>query len=158
MSSTLKKSMTLALVSLNRVTGEASYLNAGHNSIYLVRADQSAQAILVPGTPLGMSAEPEFGTKQFRMEENEFLFLFTDGLIENQGPNGEVFAARELKKVLSKTKKPGEVKDVILDRVKILWQNSAPEDDVAFLIVSREPPADTVEHADHDQDKLGAVS
>jgi signal transduction histidine kinase/serine phosphatase RsbU (regulator of sigma subunit) len=155
-SSSLQKSMTLALVSLNRVTGQASYLNAGHNPIYLVHADHSTQAILAPGTPLGMSAEPAFGTKQFRLEENEFLFLFTDGLIENQGPNGEYFAARELKKILSRTEKPGEVKDVILDRVKILWQNSAPEDDVAFLIVSREPPqlalpTDT-------KDELGAAS
>jgi signal transduction histidine kinase/serine phosphatase RsbU (regulator of sigma subunit) len=157
-SSTLQKSMTLALVSLNRVTGQASYLNAGHNPIYLVHADHSTQAILAPGTPLGMSAEPEFGTKQFRLEENEYLFLFTDGLIENQGPNGEYFAARELKKVLSKAEKPGLVKDVILDRVKILWQNSAPEDDVAFLIVSREPPAATVQSSDHEPTKLEAVS
>jgi signal transduction histidine kinase/DNA-binding response OmpR family regulator len=148
-SSTLQKSMTLALVSLNRVTGQASYLNAGHNPIYLVHSDHSAQAILAPGTPLGMSPEPEFGTRQFRVEENEFLFLFTDGLIENQGPNGEQFAARELKKVLSRTQKPGEVKDVILDRVKILWQNRAPEDDVAFLIISRESQV-----AVRDEDKL----
>jgi serine phosphatase RsbU (regulator of sigma subunit) len=52
-----------------------------------------------------MSTEPEFGTRQFRLEENEFLFLFTDGLIENQGPNGEYFAARELKKRSSRRRK-----------------------------------------------------
>jgi signal transduction histidine kinase/DNA-binding response OmpR family regulator len=155
-STTLQKSMTLALVSLNRATGQASYLNCGHNPIYLVRADQSTQSILAPGTPLGLSAEPEFGTKQFRLEEHEFLFLFTDGLIENQGPNGEQFAARELKKVLSRTATPGEVKDVILDRVKILWQNKAPEDDVAFLIVSRE--SSSVALYPDEKDDFNAVS
>jgi hypothetical protein len=48
------------------------------------------------------------------------------------------------------------VKDVILDRVKILWQNSAPEDDVAFLIVSREP--EKLGLSEDTQDKLEAVS
>jgi serine phosphatase RsbU (regulator of sigma subunit) len=155
-SNTLQKSMTLALVSLNRSTGVASYLNAGHNPIYLVRADHSAQSILAPGTPLGISEEPEFGTKHFRLEENEYLFLFTDGLIENQGPNGEQFASRELKKILSKTERPDEVKDVILDRVKILWQNKAPEDDVAFLIVSREPSLSALRN--DSKDELGVAS
>lgn len=155
-SSTLEKSMTLALVSLNRATGEACYLNAGHNAIYLVRADHTAQSILAPGTPLGMSIEPEFGTRQFRLEENEFLFLFTDGLIENQGPNGEHFASRELKKILASSERPDAVKDVILDRVKLLWQNKAPEDDVAFLIVSREPSLGSV--SPDTDDKLKAAS
>jgi signal transduction histidine kinase/serine phosphatase RsbU (regulator of sigma subunit) len=143
-SSTLQKSMTLALVSLNRSTGQGCYLNAGHNPIYLVHADHSSQSILAPGTPLGMSHEPEFGTRQFRMETNESLFLFTDGLIENQGPNGEQLASRELKKILARTEKPRELKDMILDRVKILWQDKAPEDDVAFLIISREQQVATL--------------
>jgi signal transduction histidine kinase/serine phosphatase RsbU (regulator of sigma subunit) len=155
-SSTLQKSMTLALISLNRNTGQACYLNAGHNPVYLVHADHSSQPILAPGTPLGMSSEPEFGTKQFRLESNEFLFLFTDGLIENQGPNGEQLASRELKKILSRTERPKELKDVILDRVKILWQDKAPEDDVAFLIVSREQEGGSRRDPSHEE--LPAVS
>ena len=137
-STTLEKSMTLALVSINKLDGQGCYLNAGHNQIYLIHGDHSSQSILCPGTPLGMAEQPIFGTKQFQLNEDDFLFLFTDGLIENCGPNGERFPTRELKQLLSQAADPEELREAIIAKMESLWQDQPPQDDVAFVILKRE--------------------
>ncbi len=66
--------------------------------------------------------------------------MFTDGLFENRGPQGETLSQRQLKKILTEHKQPESIKREIISTCELLWKNNAPEDDCTFLLVKWEKP------------------
>jgi len=71
-----------------RSSGEVELFNAGHLPVIAVRQG-SIRLLESTGLPLGMFHEATFTPARVRLGAGDMLFLFTDGLSEARGENGE---------------------------------------------------------------------
>ncbi|SMF53539.1 PP2C family protein-serine/threonine phosphatase [Pseudobacteriovorax antillogorgiicola] len=92
--------MTMAFVGFNIETGEGYYLNAGHRPV-LVHDHDMVHSLLIPGDPLGRVPNGTFGQREFRLSPGDYLFLFTDGLIENHINTNLAIKSRFIRRILT---------------------------------------------------------
>jgi predicted ATPase/serine phosphatase RsbU (regulator of sigma subunit)/GAF domain-containing protein/tRNA A-37 threonylcarbamoyl transferase component Bud32 len=126
--------MTTAFFCLDLRNGITSYLNAGHNC-WLHLTKEKNRSRIVGGTPLGMDAAPSFAVKEFDFQPGDLIFAFTDGLIENQGPDGKVLALRQLHKHLSAESSAHEMVSRVAAMGHEVWRTTPAEDDCTFLAI-----------------------
>ena len=134
----LNLQMTMVFLAIDLRTGRAFYQNAGHNQIYRV-GKEGTGPVLAPGNPLGLDVEPRTGGKELGLDSGDMLFLFTDGLIENAGPDGKVLTGRRLKKLLHGDN-PDRLRKKVLDSAALIWQDHPAEDDCSFLVIRWQKP------------------
>lgn len=79
--------------------GSLEFSNAGHNPPLLVRAG-SVSPLTAGAPPLGFSGHTRFEAECFRLEAQDFLFLYTDGLSEAANGDGEEYGAKRLEEAL----------------------------------------------------------
>ncbi len=92
--------LTLFVAILSRDGSRMRYANAGHNSQFLLRADHRAQRLCSTGRPLGLLPGGQYQTVEVDLEPGDWLFLYTDGLIEAENSEGEEFGMERLEKLL----------------------------------------------------------
>ena len=76
------------------------YVNAGHNSQFLLRADGSVERLESTGRPLGLLPGAGFAAKQLTLTDGDSLFFYTDGLVETENESGEEFGMERLERLL----------------------------------------------------------
>ncbi len=91
---------TFFLGVLDGSTGCLHYVNAGHNTQFLLRSDGAVERLASTGRPPGLY--PGGGYQQLSVElgDQDTLFLFTDGLVETEDESGEPFGAARLEALL----------------------------------------------------------
>lgn len=95
--------MTMACISLDARTGALLFANAGHVLPYIRRKhDRKWSMIESSGMPLGTSIDSDYAVAEVELELNigDRLFLYTDGLVEEESPLGEPFGYERLERVL----------------------------------------------------------
>jgi serine phosphatase RsbU (regulator of sigma subunit)/HAMP domain-containing protein len=136
-----KKLMTMAFVSLDLMTGELLYLNAGHNPIYFVQGKERVIKVVANrGSRLGFTAEGDFSVKKIQLQAGDIIFMYTDGLIENSGPDDETIRERHLKNLLALPLDVHELNRKIISECEKIWQAEPPRDDVTTLVVQWKGP------------------
>lgn len=138
--------MTMAFMHVSLRTGQVAFLNAGHNMPYLVKSPPGADALSVTnlvarGSRLGESPRPEFDVVHTKLDPGDVIVLYTDGLMENQGPDGRVFSVREMKQVLQARRSAAEIRDELVARAKGVWQDQPVADDHSILVFRWTPAA-----------------
>jgi sigma-B regulation protein RsbU (phosphoserine phosphatase) len=83
--------LTLFYGVVDRATRQIVYANAGHPHAFRVRADGEVLRLGATDLPLGMVTLDEYAEASASWEENDLLFLFTDGL-------SDVYPARKKRK------------------------------------------------------------
>ena len=87
---------------INLETGEFQYANAGHQPGLLFRQKSGAIENLEPnGTLIGIFRDPVFKTETIRLEKDDRLLLYTDGIIEAKNLGGEIYSTEKLKEFLA---------------------------------------------------------
>lgn len=74
---------------LNLITGELSYINAGHNSPILVHNGKAAYMPKASGIPLGVWEEAEYEIMHTNLVPGDTLLLYTDGVTESMDINSQ---------------------------------------------------------------------
>jgi phosphoserine phosphatase RsbU/P len=77
-------------------TRKLSYVNAGHNSPIIRRADGRTERLESGGLPLGITTEATFLTAEVELHPGDLLVLFTDGVVEAFNSAGEEFSDARL--------------------------------------------------------------
>ena len=129
--------MTMLFLCLDLKTGEVIYVNAGHNPIYLVQhIDKSVKIIPNPGNRLGYIDKLDVKIRKFRISPNDCVFLYTDGLIENTGPDTEkdIITSKNLKKLLEQDLNLLQMKERLIKEMQRVWKDQPLADDVTFMI------------------------
>ena len=126
--------MSMVLLVVDFDLNKAFYINCGHTFIYHLTR-KKVRAVLVPGSTLGQSEEPLFGCREFPIESGESFILFTDGLFENTGKDGEPIKERDLTRKLEHSMKPAMIKDLITETISDHWADMEVEDDLTCLIL-----------------------
>jgi sigma-B regulation protein RsbU (phosphoserine phosphatase) len=91
---------TLFLAVLDGGTGRLRYVNAGHNTQFVVRRDGSAVRLVSTGRPPGLYPGGPYEEHGVEMRNGDALFLFTDGLVETEDESGEPFGMSRLEALL----------------------------------------------------------
>lgn len=123
-------------------TGELRFSNAGHNPPFILTAEgQLTEIGKHQGLPLGVLSDPELSTKvpysekTVKLEKNDTLILYTDGVTEAMDSTFKLFGQEKLMDVLKPLyQKPlTEIVDTILESIKEHGGKAAQSDDCTLL-------------------------
>jgi phosphoserine phosphatase RsbU/P len=83
---------TAVLAEFDPATRRLAYVNAGHNSPVIRRANSSTQRLESASLPLGITSEATFPSAEVTLQPGDTLVLFTDGVVEAFNSAGEEFS------------------------------------------------------------------
>jgi serine phosphatase RsbU (regulator of sigma subunit) len=127
--------MTMAFVCVDLSTRQGSFLNAGHRPPFMVHG-RDVKPLICRGNMLGAMDVPEFELKDFTLPPGSTLALYTDGLMENEGPTGTTWHEKQLTRHLQTTgADPQATVQAITQELQEFWQRNKIRDDCALLLV-----------------------
>jgi serine phosphatase RsbU (regulator of sigma subunit) len=111
-------------------------VNAGHNPPLIAR---NCNLINLPNTGvlLGCFESAEFVRKDYLLESNDVLVMFTDGITEANNAKGETYGDERLEKMIIENcnMTAHKLKDAIYKDVKLFEGGAEQTDDITMLIV-----------------------
>jgi len=132
--------MTMSCISLDSRTGHLRFANAGHVFPYLRRRG-SDEWVMVEGSvglPLGKSVDVDYLAveQELQLDIGDRLFLFTDGLVEEESPLGEPFGYDRLEHLLREHahSDAGVLHQAILDALRSHCGRDGFDDDVTLAV------------------------
>ena len=140
---------------LDPATGLLTYINGGHEPLYLVNRSGIKETLLPTGPAVGMMPNVEFATAKVQFEAGDILLGYTDGVTEGKNPDGELFTNRRLQSLLDSVAHGGDpqyraespLSDPVVSATQLISQletqlfdhiDSAPQfDDITILAVQK---------------------
>jgi serine phosphatase RsbU (regulator of sigma subunit) len=95
---------------------ELRYVNAGHNSQFVLRKQGGFDRLSSTGRPLGLIAGAGYEQVSLPLDDGDVLFFYTDGMLEAENEAGEFLGAERLESALASS--PGTDVDTILAHVE----------------------------------------
>lgn len=94
--------VTLFLCIVNVTTGEAKYVNCGHNPPLIKRHNGSYEYLDVPtNIVLGVFENVEYNICKTKLKSGDKLFLYTDGITEAYNDKNEMYGEKRLQETLN---------------------------------------------------------
>lgn len=122
-------------------TGELLYCNAGHNPAYFVRASGTIERFPnALGIPVGFDGTTVYQDQRAALEPGDALFLYTDGVVEAHGEDGNMLGDAGLEELLDGAQ--NETPEALCRRITKYvdeFQKSHLFDDVTTLTLRRTP-------------------
>ena len=129
---------TVFLAALTPMSGELSYVNAGHEPALIVGPDGSTRELRPTGPALGLMPEMTFESGEAHLGRGDFLFAFTDGLVEARNPEGESFGNDRLREALRANNSSAKALVAgAVDAVHGFTGQAEPHDDLTLLAAMR---------------------
>ena len=123
---------------LNRVTREFDYARAGHELPLILNARRDPLPVkLGRGQFLGIFLEPLIDEQCITLPADSLLVMYTDGVTEAQGPDGEFFGEERLQAVLYTGHNPTAQAacEAALAEVRAFGDYAAQSDDITIIAV-----------------------
>ncbi len=128
--------VTVFLSILNINTGELKFTNAGHNYPYIIKADKTLVTLREKHGPIVAAMEGlTYKESSIILDEDDTLFLFTDGVTESMNAQEELYGEARLEDFLLKS----DIRDVrstingLIDDVALYEDGNAQTDDITVL-------------------------
>ncbi|MGD1713569.1 GAF domain-containing SpoIIE family protein phosphatase [Dapis sp. BLCC M172] len=129
---------TLFFGVLDPKTGLLSYVNGGHEPLFIINQDGIKQTLNSTGPAVGMMPNMKFEIKEVQLEPGEILIGYTDGVTEAKCPEGKLFTDKRLKEMVEK---PANSASELIGRIKNklfdYMEDAAQFDDITMLAVRR---------------------
>ncbi|WP_020585643.1 PP2C family protein-serine/threonine phosphatase [Desulfobacter curvatus] len=129
------KFFTIIYLVLNTKTGNLIYCNAAHPPQILIRANGDLDLLDKGGSIIGMEGLVPFEQENKILRSGDKLLLYTDGLIEHRGRQGEFFGFDRLLALVDELKKL-PVKEMLAnlyDALMAFGDGSLPADDISLM-------------------------
>jgi sigma-B regulation protein RsbU (phosphoserine phosphatase) len=137
-SSAPNKFITLLVAAVDPSSGEVGYLNAGHNPGMLVRAGGEVEELTTGGMPLGLFAKGTFEHRSLKMETDDLLCFYSDGITECASPEDEEFGEERLRDLLlEQASSPLAEIVAAVDRAVTEFAAGLPQGDDQTLVLVR---------------------
>lgn len=121
-------------------TGRLSYINGGHEPVFVVSGSGIRARLSATGPAVGLTADPRYPISECTLEPGDILFGYTDGATEARSPADRLFGRDRLVALLEG---PVESADQLIGRIRSAlfdYIDAAPqEDDITLLAVQRLP-------------------
>ena len=133
---------TAVVVGYHNTKRKLYFSYAGHPPAYVQRAGREWEALaLSPSSgptnlPLGILPKAKYDMEDIRMEPGDRICLYTDGVTDCAGPDGEPFGYAGLVASLDRNARlsPAGLKAAVLGDLNRHLGGSRPDDDVTLLI------------------------
>jgi sigma-B regulation protein RsbU (phosphoserine phosphatase) len=130
--------VTLFFGKLNINTGEVQYANAGHNPFIIIRKEGLTKYQKIEaGIVLGAFEDYVFVNETIKLEHEDTLFMYTDGITEAMNFESKLFGEERLLEITSKSGSRN-VKDLIdqtLEGVSVFVDGTEQSDDITLLVM-----------------------
>jgi len=118
-------------------TGTFEYVNAGHVPPLIRRGPGVIDRLDLASFPVGMFPEAEYESASVKLEKDDFLVIYTDGVSEAANVQAEMFEEERLRGLLEnfKGQTVEELAETIREGVKAFTEGAAQSDDVTILVI-----------------------
>jgi len=117
--------------------GEVEICSAGHNPPLLVRSNEVIK-ISSTGIPIGLFCNSKYESKCLTVDNNDTLFLYSDGLTESTSKDIEYGEERLIKTVSSlKSAPPKELISGVLEDLNTFLSGGQRKDDITMMALKR---------------------
>jgi len=125
-------------------TGAFQYVNAGHVPPLIRRSSGAIERLDLASFPVGMFPEAEYESAAVKLEQGDFLVIYTDGVSEAVNVKAEMFEEERLQHVLRdfKGQTVEELAEAIRESVRVFSEGAAQSDDITILVVQYKGTAD----------------
>jgi len=132
---------TLFFGILDAETGKLSYINGGHEPLYIVNPGGGVKAKLAAtGPSVGIDPTFSFNIQQTQIEPGDLLLGYTDGVTEACAADGSFFTVDRLMAILdTPAAGAGELLDRIANRIQQHIGDAEQFDDITLLAIRRLP-------------------
>jgi adenylate cyclase len=123
---------------LNLASGMIAYVNAGHDSPFLLRAGAEAlEFSSVGGPPLGTIEDFEYPVERHQLTPGDLLLLYTDGVTEAEDTNATFYTASRLKLFLRSAPSASAkaLVELVREDVRRFAAGAEQADDITLLAV-----------------------
>ncbi len=129
------RSMTMTFACIDLKTNMCHFLNGGHCPPFRIH-EQKVNPLVARGDILGFAEHFRGEAKKIQLEPGDMLLFYTDGLLENEGPDGRHLKQREIWDCLRQPDQSvDQILQHILSRAEAIWQEQPPMDDCTFFII-----------------------
>ncbi|RPJ69592.1 MAG: HAMP domain-containing protein [Acidobacteria bacterium] len=129
--------LTLFVGIVDTHQGVLRYVNAGHNTQFVLRRETGLERMSTTGMPLGLFSGHGYHERTVRLEEGDLLFFYTDGMVETENEAGEVWGVEHLEPLLLQG--PNTDVDAVLARVdgevRRFRGGAEPLDDATLMVL-----------------------
>ncbi len=125
--------ITFVALVVNPKEKKITFSNAGQSHFYLIRGSK-VHPIHEEGMCLNITEEPEYKNKSFKIETNDTIYMFTDGLIEIAENKGNLSKEKTGQLLLKETKKRSSPKEII-EAFRKISTEGVFYDDITLLSV-----------------------
>ncbi|MGD6810899.1 MAG: SpoIIE family protein phosphatase [Candidatus Bathyarchaeia archaeon] len=130
--------VTLFFGLLNETDRTLTYVNAGHNPPFMFRSrDGTVEKLLPTGIVLGAVENMEYKARSVKIEKDDIVVMFTDGVTESINSRGEMFGEKRLIENIQKNAhlSAQAILEQILSSVKACAGDVPQFDDITLLII-----------------------
>ena len=119
----------------NQKTKELSYTNAGHWPALLKKKDGKIVELNTQGMALGVQEFSAIDIQKTRLEEGDFLLLYSDGVPEMSNKDGALYGKERLIAFLEKSSgRSSEIIEQLLKEITDFSGNTPQDDDISLLV------------------------
>jgi sigma-B regulation protein RsbU (phosphoserine phosphatase) len=130
--------VTVFCAIINTKTGEVDYASAGHNPPMVSRSGGGFEFLeLEKSGVLGPMPDGRFSTGTLRLNPDDALFLYTDGVTEALNPDEEFYSEERLRNLLSniREKDPTHMIQAVKDDIRQFAGGASQYDDITMLAI-----------------------
>ncbi len=131
--------ITFFVAELDPITGELTYINAGHNPPLVAKTDGAVIELESGGFPLGIMPNAEFELGKITLNQGESMVVFSDGVSEAENVEGEEFGIERLTEVIRGNiqKSASGMRDKIESSLSTFTTTAPANDDITLVIVKK---------------------
>jgi serine phosphatase RsbU (regulator of sigma subunit) len=121
-------------------SGSLTYANAGHDLPYLYRNGE-AEELRARGMPLGLMPGMIYEENETLLQSGEAALLYSDGLVEAHGPQGDMFGFPRLQALVAEHGEARSLGTLLLEELySFTGEEWEQEDDITLLTLRCSAP------------------
>jgi sigma-B regulation protein RsbU (phosphoserine phosphatase) len=126
---------------INPQNGMISYINAGHPPVYVISHKGGYQHLGVTGPAIGLQGGTWYRVKTYRLQPNDILFGYTDGVTEALSPSVKMYGTQRLEHLITRHPfKSAKALMLCVYEDLIGFVDSAPQSDDITMIAAQWQP------------------
>jgi sigma-B regulation protein RsbU (phosphoserine phosphatase) len=131
---------TAFLAEYDPVRRTLDYINAGHNNPILRRASGQIERLDIGGLPFGILPEAKYESATVTLAPNDWLIIFTDGLVEAENARQEEYGETRVFSVLeaSTSATPADLLKRLMSALDLFVGSTPQHDDVTCMLLKAE--------------------
>ncbi len=118
--------------------GKFTYVNAGHATPLVARADGKVDRLEESNFPLGFFANVKFEAQTTQLHPGDHVLVFSDGITEAQDSRKDMFGEERLEQLLAGRRfgSSQDVSDAVVDAIRQFVGSAPQADDLTLLVLS----------------------